>query len=105
MPAGTPADIVGIGIQEIIIPGFFLGHISPNPISDLGTIDFNASEKIDLSISISNSLGQILMESQINGEKGSNRINFDASNYSNGLHFLEVRVDGKSIIRKFIVQH
>ena len=63
------------------------------------------SEKMDLNISISNSLGQVLMENQINGEKGSNRINFDASKYSNGLHFLEVLVDGKSIIRKFIVQH
>ena len=105
MPAGTPADIVGIGIPEITIPGFFLGHISPNPLSGEGFLNFNASRKLNVDFSISNMNGQILMKRNINGEEGYNKVSFNATEWPSGVYFVKAQVEGKSIIRKFIVQH
>jgi hypothetical protein len=105
MPAGTPADIVGIGIPEITIPGFFLGYISPNPLSGEGFLNFNASRKLNVDFSISNMNGQILMKRNINGEEGYNKVSFNATEWPSGVYFVKAQVEGKSIIRKFIVQH
>ena len=104
-PAGTPADIVGIGIPEIVIPGFLLCHISPNPLSKQGFLNFNASRQLNVDFSISNMNGQTIMKKYINGEEGYNKVLFDASEWPNGLYFIEALVEGKSVVRKFIVQH
>ncbi|CAI8279171.1 MAG: Uncharacterised protein [Owenweeksia sp. TMED14] len=105
MPAGTPADIVGIGIPELEIPGFSMGHISPNPISGEGFINFNASRPLSVEITISNKSGQTIFEKGIIGDEGYNKVLINASEWSSGLYFMKATVDGNSITRKFIVQH
>ena len=46
-----------------------------------------------------------IMKKYINGEEGYNKVLFDASEWPNGLYFIEALVEGKSVVRKFIVQH
>ncbi|MDA8787986.1 T9SS type A sorting domain-containing protein, partial [Schleiferiaceae bacterium] len=104
-PFGTPADIVGIGVPEVEIPGFFLGHVSPNPLSGQGAFMFNSDKPVTVHYTITNSLGQILSDASVKGEEGYNRVDLDASAWAGGLYMMEVTVDGQSLTRKFIVQH
>ncbi len=104
-PFGTPADIVGIGVPEVEIPGFFLGHISPNPLDGQGAFMFNSDKPVTVQYTITNSLGQILSDASIKGEEGYNRVDLDASSWAAGLYMMEVSVHGQSLTRKFIVQH
>jgi len=104
-PFGTPADIVGIGVPEVEIPGFFLGHVSPNPLNGQGAFMFNSDKPVTVQYTITNSLGQILSDASVQGEEGYNRVDLDASSWAAGLYMMEVSVNGQSLTRKFIVQH
>ena len=45
------------------------------------------------------------MKRNINGEEGYNKVSFNATEWPSGVYFVKAQVEGKSIIRKFIVQH
>ena len=104
-PFGTPADIVGIGVDEVDIPGFFIGHVSPNPLSGQGAFMFNSDKPVTVYYTITNSLGQVVRDATVIGEEGYNRVDIDASAWSAGMYMMDVTVDGQSITRKFVVQH
>ena len=72
-PAGTPADIIGIGREEYDAPGYFTGEIVPNPARDEATFSFNAATGGPVRVRIANIQGQVRAEEDLNADVGLNQ--------------------------------
>jgi len=104
-PAGTPADIVGIGMDEDQIPGFFLGHITPNPVGQVAQLQFNGDRPLKLNLRVIDLLGKEIMHQAVQGDVGHNSFDIDVSAWANGMYTVIAEVEGGTLMRKFIVQH
>jgi hypothetical protein len=104
-PAGTPADIVGIGMDEDQIPGFFLGHITPNPVGQIAQLQFNGDRPLKLKLRVIDLLGKEIMHQAVQGDVGYNSFDIDVSAWANGMYTVIAEVEGGTLMRKFIVQH
>lgn len=76
--------------------------INPNPANDLLTIALKSSDISNANIEITNTLGQIVLSSRIQGDKSSN---FNIQQLPNGIYFVKVYASDKQIgFKKIVVQ-
>ena len=104
-PAGTPADIIGIGREEYDAPGVFTGEIVPNPARDEATLSFNTSTGGAVKIRVTNLQGQVLAEEDLSADVGLNLFRFNTSLWSSGMYVITVDYGGQQVTRRFVVQH
>jgi hypothetical protein len=104
-PAGTPADIIGIGREEYDAPGYFTGEIVPNPTRDEATFSFNTATGGPVRVRIANLHGQVLAEEDLSADVGLNQYRFDTSLWSSGMYVLTVDYGSQQVTRRFVVQH
>ena len=78
--------------------------IAPNPTSDLVNIDFFTPDTETYTITVTNMVGQILIENQQYLEEGNQRQNIDLSNLDNGIYFLSISNGNESSVYKIIKQ-
>ena len=77
--------------------------VYPNPVNDLGTVDFTLSSTQKVSLDIYNSFGQKVYNSDVNTfAAGNNSINFDASTLSTGTYIISLNIGGQNYYSKFI---
>lgn len=84
-----------------IAEDFTLEQNYPNPFNPSTTISFTLKRKADVKLTIYNILGRkvaILIDDNLNS--GSHSLQFDAKNLSSGIYFYELKVDGKSMVKK-----
>ena len=92
------------GINEIQINSESL-KIYPNPATNQITIDFDLLETKNTFIEIKNVLGQTVKTFSNNAvQKGSNKIEVDISEYSNGIYFVQLQNGNQITNQKFIKQ-
>ncbi|OFX23212.1 MAG: hypothetical protein A2033_13915 [Bacteroidetes bacterium GWA2_31_9] len=75
--------------------------IFPNPVSDNFNVQFNTNIKSEISIIIFNSLGNIVLEENINSYSGKVDQSLKFEDYLPGIYFLQIK-SGKFIITKQI---
>ena len=73
-------------------------NIYPNPNNGTFTIETNTNEK--QIVQIFDITGKIVVSQNING-----KTNFDASNFENGIYFIQVQTNNSNYTQKIIVQH
>lgn len=78
--------------------------IAPNPTSDLVNIDFFTPVTDNYIITVTNMVGQIMINSQQYLEEGNQRQNIDLSQLSNGVYLLTISNRADSSIHKVIKQ-
>ncbi|PCJ26368.1 MAG: hypothetical protein COA97_06190 [Flavobacteriales bacterium] len=83
-----------VGIEELPTTSI---SIYPNPTT--GQLSISFEEGTARAISISNSLGQLLLSDKI---KATNQVSLDLSTYPTGIYFLQLEVDGQMIIKKIV---
>lgn len=77
----------------------------PNPASHTGTIELELTKNSKLNVSIINSVGQTVFNKSIDGVIGSNKVDVNLDNLSNGLYFYQVKLDNDKVItNKFVVE-
>ncbi|MEL6865916.1 MAG: T9SS type A sorting domain-containing protein, partial [Bacteroidota bacterium] len=64
----------------------------PNPATDVAEINYNFSEALDLTIRVTNSMGQLLFQKQLEGAQNGTQ-QLDLSTYAPGVYFV-VMTDG-----------
>ena len=99
-PSGNELELTYSVSDEIIQSGpynFELNQVFPNPFNPVTTIDFTIPRDDLISISIYNILGENV-EIVYNGyqDKGSYSFNWDASNHTSGIYYIQLK-QGKNI--------
>lgn len=77
--------------------GLGIDRVYPSPTSDHLTIDFSTSEETDVNIQISDITGQIVLEQQLAGVKGSHSSNLSLLSLPAGMYIVSLR-DGVSVV-------
>ena len=72
--------------------------LSPNPASNLLTINSNASENVDISFKIYDATSKLLIE----GQENAMLVNIDITNLSAGVYLTEVNVNGTINFIRFL---
>jgi hypothetical protein len=83
-----------VGIVELLSTDV---NIHPNPTQDWITVSLE--EGTATSVSIRNSLGQLLLSDK---KPSTNQVELDLSSYPTGIYFLQLEVDGQVITKKVV---
>ncbi len=75
-------------------------QIYPNPANDVITINYDGLNETNSSIEITNTVGKIIMIQDVANETLKN---INVSNLSNGIYFVQLKQNGKSIATKKLV--
>ena len=79
-------------------------RIYPNPVVDQMTIEVNASQASEMSISVFNLMGQKVMDKNVSINTGINTPTLNTSSLSSGVYFVTVKANGFENTMKFIVK-
>ncbi len=86
------------------VPDSYIGELSPNPTNTITHLPlFNAQAK-NVSVKVVNVLGQAMMERDYQLERGSSTLVFETYDYTPGIYFINLMIDGERITRKLIVE-
>ena len=82
----------------------FVKNISlfPNPTSNEIQLDFNLLKREELTIEISNLLGQMLKQERIRFPEGKNQLTLDFSNYMSGIYSISVNASNGGFSRRVV---
>ena len=99
----------GVVIDDLFVDGTTLGNqtfntnnfnIYPNPSKNVFNIKF--SEPTGFNLNVTNLTGQVIIsEEEIKPNQNSYKLNM--SNYTSGIYFLNIETNGKTIIKKLIL--
>ena len=93
----------GIPEHEAINP-MTTARVYPNPATDMLNIEVNASQASEMSISVYNIMGQMVMNQNVNLTTGINTKPISISNLTSGVYFVTVKANGFENTMKFIVK-
>ncbi len=99
-------EILGIGIDQLIINPDLNLTINPNPINQISDIRYHLSDISAVSLQVLDVRGQIM--SSLVGEvqrPGEYILSFDAGGLPAGVYFLRLRAGEETAIRKVVVAH
>lgn len=77
-------------------------QIFPNPVQSSAFINFNSNRSEIVSISITNNLGQLILDSEFISTIGSNQQNINLSSYRAGIYFVTLKNQNKRNCIKLI---
>ena len=79
-------------------------NIYPNPNNGLFNISFTSTNSKNISLSIYNSLGELVFDDYLNNYTGEYFNTIDLDNYGKGIYFITINSDDRVINRKIIIQ-
>jgi hypothetical protein len=79
-------------------------RIYPNPVVDQMTIEVNAAQASEMSISVYNLMGQKVMDKNVSINTGINTPTLNTSSLSSGVYFVTVKANGFENTMKFVVK-
>ncbi|MEZ4910367.1 MAG: choice-of-anchor J domain-containing protein [Saprospiraceae bacterium] len=78
--------------------------LSPNPTNNISYLDINLNKMSDVTVNISNSLGQIVASRKYGKFSGLQSLPILTDNFSTGMYYVQLMVNGKSTVQKLIVE-
>ena len=82
----------------------FSANIYPNPTSNILNVQIENPERANLRVSISNILGQVLQTNKISEADTVIDTNFNISNLSPGIYFVEIDDERHKISLNFLIE-
>ena len=76
----------------------------PNPTTADITINFNLKEAANTTVSISNTVGQVIASQKMGKVAGGNAV-FSTTSLANGVYFYTVEANGQRTTNRFVVAH
>jgi len=76
--------------------------VSPNPVSDKLSINFTATEDARVTITLTNQLGQVVMQPLTTTGGNSLELDLDKMNLKSGIYFVGISINGLSSTRKIV---
>ncbi len=90
-----------IGIDELLERSF---RIYPNPSEGVFNLEFSSSLGEDMEIHITNMMGQIVLEDEIESFSGSYRKRLEMGAYGSGVYLLQLITEKATVNRRIILQ-
>ncbi len=90
-----------IGIDELLERSF---RIYPNPSEGVFKLEFSSSLGEDMEIRITNMMGQIILEDEIESFSGSYRKRLEMGAYRSGVYLLQLITERATVNRRIILQ-
>ena len=80
-------------------------HNSPNPFSDITSIEFDLDKSTQVNLSVLDASGKVVTQLLNNNEleAGNHKIDFDGANLLNGIYILKLQTGNKSISHKMVL--
>jgi len=84
-----------------------LGNPFPNPANTEINITFTVIEAANVNVTISNTIGQVLMSQAVNKVSANEhkKVSFNTSSLASGVYFYTVEVNGQRNTSRFVVSH
>ncbi|NVK63796.1 MAG: T9SS type A sorting domain-containing protein [Flavobacteriales bacterium] len=92
-----------IGINEI--ENAIEMKLYPNPANDIVHVSFTLENASDVEITLTDAMGNTVMNSSASMNVGSQYATFDASALANGVYFVNIVVDGNVVTERLSVTH
>ena len=96
-------ESLSVNEQEAINP-VNTTRLYPNPATDVLNIEVSASQASEMTISVYNIMGQMVMSQNTNISTGMNTRSISTSELSSGIYFMTVKANGFENTMKFIVR-
>jgi len=100
----TAKGMMDVGVREFAANNSDL-TVYPNPAADYATIALQTAETAKVKLTIETVDGKVITEENINLTVGSNRINVNTANLSNGIYFIQIKSAQSALQTKLIVNH
>lgn len=78
--------------------------VLPNPAKGTAVLSFNSEKNSDYKVRITNNLGQVIYDDNLNNIHGSYKKSLDLSDYDKGIYMISVTSDNEKAIQKLVIQ-
>ena len=92
-----------VGIKQNDV--FTSVNIYPNPASDMTNIAVNSNISEDVTISIYNTIGQLISTQKAKFVQGENKIELNTADFANGIYNIEFQSKSGKLVQKLTVSH
>ncbi len=92
-----------VGVSTNAAEKFELGQNIPNPTSDVTRISFTSPVAETMNLNIYNSVGQIVLQKEINAEKGSNEEIISTASFADGIYIYNLRNSTTTLTKRMVV--
>jgi len=92
-----------IGIKQNDV--FTSVTIYPNPASDMTNIAVNSNISEDVTISIYNTIGQLISAQKAKFVQGENKVELNTTDFANGIYNIEFQSKSGKLVQKLTVNH
>ena len=79
-------------------------QVFPNPVNNIGVINYTAKESSIATLTIFNSVGQDIFSDKKLANIGNNQLSIEFSNYSSGIYYIKLQIGNYNYSTKFIKQ-
>lgn len=92
-----------VGLKEIEKNGFMLGQNVPNPFNGQSSVSYNIDKEATSAVfTVTDVMGRVISTEKADASKGTHTITL--GNYSAGVYYYSLNVDGNVITKKMIAQ-
>lgn len=100
--SSNPQEVIGEG--EYIVPeDVVVADLSPNPTNSHAELAIFAPTPKSATITIVNSIGQVMQRVAADLDLGANRIDLDGSKWDAGMYIVKIEIEGESFTKKLII--
>ncbi len=92
-----------VGISNNAAEKFELGQNIPNPSSDVMRISFTSPVAESMHLNIYNSVGQLVLQKEIDAEKGSNEEFISTASFADGIYIYTLRNSTTTLTKRMVV--
>lgn len=98
----TEVSVIATGIEDVTGLNFL--NISPNPSSGLFQVELEMESRSLLALEVYTIQGQKVMSKNIGWSNGSVNETIDLSEFSRGIYFLQLQINGEMVTKKLILE-
>jgi len=84
---------------------FSVEQNSPNPANNNTNISYSLANTEDVSLVITNLIGERILSKNVKGKKGENQLSIDTSEIPNGIYLYSLQSGTRKVTKRMIVQH
>ena len=93
--ASSSTDVGNLSINNVVI--------YPNPVNNHANIDFTLIESSIVNVTILNVLGETVKNNTYNLVTGNHQIDFDVTDVTSGVYFIQLDINGQTTTQKITV--